>query len=86
MKLFGYSKCFAKSASYAFEETTHGYHPNGLFNDNLEAAKQVAGCGYEINTTWGSKVFFSPLNIMVMFWFWNLCLFTQIEIIFLESR
>ncbi|KAL4013713.1 hypothetical protein IC575_025896 [Cucumis melo] len=56
MKLFGYSKCFAKSASYAFEETTHGYHPNGLFNDNLEAAKQVAGCGYEINTTWGSKI------------------------------
>ncbi|CAK9315546.1 unnamed protein product [Citrullus colocynthis] len=56
MKSFGYSKTFAKSATYAFEETTCGYRPNGPFNNNLEAANQVAGCAYEIGTSWGSKI------------------------------
>ncbi|KAA0034798.1 cellulose synthase-like protein H1 isoform X1 [Cucumis melo var. makuwa] len=62
IKTFGYSKTFAKSATYAFKDqntNTSGYPPKGLLNNNLEAANQVAGCGYEISTSWGSEVFFS---------------------------
>ncbi|TYK09602.1 cellulose synthase-like protein H1 isoform X2 [Cucumis melo var. makuwa] len=54
-KSFGYSKTFAKSAIHAFEETPFGYLSKGLLNNNLEAAIQVAGCGYEIGTSWSSK-------------------------------
>ncbi|XP_038902792.1 cellulose synthase-like protein H1 isoform X2 [Benincasa hispida] len=56
MKSFGYSKTFGKSAIYAFEETTCGHLPKGPLSNNLEAANQVASCGYEIGTTWGSKI------------------------------
>ena len=70
IKTFGYSKTFTKSATYAFkdDQNTSGYPPKGLFNtNNLDAANHVAGCGYEISTTWGSKVFFF-LHIIIMFW------------------
>ncbi|XP_008455906.2 cellulose synthase-like protein H1 [Cucumis melo] len=59
IKTFGYSKTFAKSATYAFKDqntNTSGYPPKGLLNNNLEAANQVAGCGYEISTSWGSEI------------------------------
>lgn len=65
MKSFGYSKTFAKSATYAFEETKCGYHPNGPLDNNLEAAYQMAGCAYEIGTSWGSKVFFPSIYLII---------------------
>ena len=60
LKSFGKSKALAKSAALTFEDNACGYHLKGLMN-NLEAANQVAGCGYEIGTAWGSKVFFFVL-------------------------
>ncbi|XP_022970946.1 cellulose synthase-like protein H1 [Cucurbita maxima] len=55
LKSFGNSKALAKSAALTFEDNACGYHLKGLMN-NLEAANQVAGCGYEIGTAWGSKI------------------------------
>ncbi|XP_022140393.1 cellulose synthase-like protein H1 [Momordica charantia] len=52
LKSFGYSQAFIESATCAFDENSD---LKSLL-DNVEAADQVARCGYENGTSWGSKV------------------------------
>lgn len=53
---FGASKELMKSAACALEGRT--YSPNAVNIANvIEAASQVAGCGYEYGTGWGKQVF-----------------------------
>ena len=53
---FGASKELVKSAAYALEGRTHS--PNDVnVSKSLEAANQVAGCGYEYGTGWGDQVY-----------------------------
>ncbi|XVF20994.1 hypothetical protein REPUB_Repub12eG0052500 [Reevesia pubescens] len=53
LKEFGKSKEFSVSAAYALKGEK-GFGNNIL--ESLEAAFQVAGCGYEFGTSWGTKV------------------------------
>ncbi|KAJ0052396.1 hypothetical protein Pint_01997 [Pistacia integerrima] len=50
---FGISREFMKSAAHALKGKTD-YYPSNL-SESLEAAHQVAGCGYEYGTSWGIK-------------------------------
>ncbi|XWS75762.1 hypothetical protein CRYUN_Cryun01aG0120000 [Craigia yunnanensis] len=53
LKEFGKSKEFSESVTYALKGKK--YFPNNL-SDSLGAAFEVAGCGYEFGTSWGTKV------------------------------
>jgi hypothetical protein len=50
---FGSSKELIKSAAHALKGNTDP--PNHL-RESIEAAYQVANCGYEYNSGWGTKV------------------------------
>ncbi|TKY48723.1 Cellulose synthase protein H1 [Spatholobus suberectus] len=55
MQQFGSSKEFVKSTALALEGKA--YFPNDISPSNfIEAAIQVAGCGYEYGTLWGKKI------------------------------
>ncbi|XP_020238415.1 cellulose synthase-like protein H1 [Cajanus cajan] len=55
MQQFGSSKEFAKSAVSALEDSAHS--ANDITPSNLiEAATQVANCGYEHGTCWGKQM------------------------------
>jgi len=50
---FGSSKELIKSVAHAFKGKRDP--PNHLW-DSIEAAHQVASCGYESSTSWGKEV------------------------------
>lgn len=54
LKIFGNSKEFVRSAAHALQGKANR-SPNILPN-LIEAAHQVAGCGYEYGTSWGQEV------------------------------
>lgn len=54
LKKFGNSKEFVKSAAHALEGKT-GFSSSNLSN-SLDAARQVADCGYEFGGSWGDGV------------------------------
>ncbi|KAI4322516.1 hypothetical protein L6164_022202 [Bauhinia variegata] len=54
MQKFGSSLAFVESAAEALEGKS--YSPNNNISKPLEAANQVAGCGYESGTAWGEQV------------------------------
>ncbi|XP_027339834.1 cellulose synthase-like protein H1 isoform X2 [Abrus precatorius] len=53
-KIFGTSKGFVESAADALEGKT--FSSNNDLCNSLEAAKEVASCGYEYGTAWGTQV------------------------------
>lgn len=52
---FGHSKEFIKSAVDALKGKT-GHEPYINLQSNVEATYQIASCGYEYGTSWGTKV------------------------------
>ena len=52
--VFGTSEEFVESAAQALEGKI--FKPNANLCDSLEAAKEVASCGYEYGTAWGKQV------------------------------
>lgn len=54
LKIFGNSKEFVRSAVHALQGKAN-MSPKILPN-LIEAAHQVAGCGYEYGTSWGKEV------------------------------
>ncbi|KAH8489027.1 hypothetical protein H0E87_024607 [Populus deltoides] len=54
LRIFGDSKEFIRSAAYALQGKEN-ISPKNLPN-LVEAAHQVAGCGYEYGTSWGTEV------------------------------
>lgn len=53
LKVFGNSTEFIKSAAQALQGNTNA--PKTISN-LVAAAYQVAGCGYEYGTSWGTEV------------------------------
>ncbi|KAJ7981274.1 Cellulose synthase [Quillaja saponaria] len=52
---FGSSREFINTAADALEGTTYS-PPHHNLSNSIESANQVAGCGYEYGTGWGSQV------------------------------
>ncbi|XP_057457596.1 cellulose synthase-like protein H1 isoform X2 [Lotus japonicus] len=56
VQIFGTSREFVGSVTHALEGKTYANNDDLCKSLDLEAAKEVASCGYECSTAWGEKV------------------------------
>lgn len=56
VQIFGTSREFVGSVTHALEGKTYTNNDDLCKSLDLEAAKEVASCGYECSTAWGEKV------------------------------
>lgn len=64
LQVFGNSKEFVETAADALKEQSADY-AEGI-RKSIEAAYQVAGCGYEHGSSWGAKVKYIKFRRLVL--------------------